>query len=137
VVVDSGALLALVLPDTEERTGYAKALVRATLAGAVELVLPQVCHLELAAVTARRMRSGDVTSARVQEFFESIDELGSVVYLESFHFSEMFAMAVRYGCQVADAVYLNLAEELGVSVATLDGGMRQVAKQARIGVWLP
>jgi hypothetical protein len=35
LVVDSGALLALVLPDTEERTGYAKALVCATLAGDV------------------------------------------------------------------------------------------------------
>lgn len=135
VVVDASALLPLVLADTAERTDYAAAIVERVADGALVLVIPQVCHIELAAVIARKVRSGALTHATAAEFFEQLDALGFELFVESFRYSELYAQAMALGCQVADAVYLSLARELGLPIATLDGGMRQAARRLRIEVF--
>ena len=38
-------------------------------------------------------------------------------------------------CQAGDAIYLTLAQDLDLPIATLDGGMRQAARQAGIAVY--
>jgi predicted nucleic acid-binding protein len=48
--------------------------------------------------------------------------------VESFTGGELFALASKFGCQSNDAIYLQLAQELGASVATLDDGMLQGAR---------
>jgi len=135
VVVDASALLPLVLSDTSARTDYAAAIIERTARGELELVIPQICHLELAGVIARKVRSRALTDATAQEFFEQLDGLGFELFVESFRYSELYANAMELGSQVADAIYLSLARELDLAIATLDGGMRQAAKQAGIAVF--
>lgn len=134
VVVDASALLPLVLSDTAERTDYAVAIIESASGGALELVIPQVCHLELAAVIAKKVRGGVITHATAQEFFAQLDDLGFELFVESFRYAELYEHAMKLGCQVADSIYLTLAQNLDLSIATLDGGMRQAAKQAGIPV---
>ena len=133
VVVDASALLPLVLADTAERTDYA-AIVERVAGGALDLVIPQICHLELAAVIARKVRGGPLTHAAAAGYFEQLDGLGFELFVESFLYSELYARAMALRCQVADAIYLSLARELDLSIATLDGGIRQAARQAGIEV---
>ena len=135
IVVDASALLPLVLSDTADRTDYAAAIVERVASGTLDLVIPQICHLELAAVIARKVRSGTLTHTAAAEFFEQLDALGFELFLESFRYSELYALAMALHCQVADAIYLSLARELDLSIATLDGGMRQAARQAGISVF--
>ena len=59
---------------------------------------------------------------------------GFELFVESFLYSELYARAMALRCQVADAIYLSLARELDLSIATLDGGIRQAARQAGIEV---
>jgi predicted nucleic acid-binding protein len=135
IVVDASALLPLVLSDTPERTDYAAAIIDRAAGGALALVIPQICHLELAAVVARKVRGRALSDALAQEFFEQLDGLGFELFVESFRYSELYDNAMALGCQVADAVYLTLAKDPDLSIATLDGGMRQAAKQAGIPVF--
>ena len=86
MVVDASALLPLVLSDTAERTDYAAAIVERAASDALELVIPQMCHFELAAVLSRKVRSRVVSNATAQEFFEQLDALGFELFVESFRY---------------------------------------------------
>lgn len=134
MVVDASALLPLALSDTPARTDYAAALIERTARAELELVIPQICHVELAGVITRKVRSRALTNATAQEFFEQLDGLGFELFVESVRYGELYAHAMELGSQVADAIYLSLARELALPIATLDGGMRQAAKQAGIAV---
>ena len=135
MVVDASALLPLVLSDTAERTDYAAAIVERAASDALELVIPQMCHFELAAVLSRKVRSRVVSNATAQEFFEQLDALGFELFVESFRYSELYDRAMAMNCQAGDAIYLTLAQDLDLPIATLDGGMRQAARQAGIAVY--
>ena len=136
VVVDASALLPLVLPDTPDRVNYAVAVVERVAGGALDLVIPQICHLELSAVIARKMRGGALQASVAKDFFEQLDGLGFEQFVETFRYGEFYARAMALNCQVADAVYVTLAAQLGLALATLDGGMRQAARQAGVQVYV-
>lgn len=135
VVADSGVFLALILPDTPARQGYARQLVDDADKGRVKLYIPQLCHHELASVVTRKVRSRALDSARAEAFLELVEGLTLDTVVESFSASEIFAQAMRVGCGAADVVYLALAADVGGSVATLDGGMRQGAVALKLGVY--
>lgn len=137
VVVDASALLPLVLPDTADRTDHAVILIERASAGRLELVIPQVCHLELASVLARKVRSKAVARSQVEEFFAQLDELGVQVFMETLRYDELFEQAMFLGCQVADSIYVRLAHDLDLSLATLDSGMRQAARASKVAVYAP
>ena len=133
--MDASALLPLVLPDTPGRTDYAVAIVERVAGGELDFVIPQICHLELAAVIARKVHSGALNHSKARDFFEQLDGLGFEQFVEACRYSEFYGQAMALNCQVADAVYVTLAAQLDLALATLDGGMRQAAKQAGVSVY--
>ena len=84
---------------------------------------------------ARKLRSGTLVNRQAEEFFEQLDGLGFELVVESFRYSEFCSQAMALNCQVADAVYVTLAAQLDLALATLDGGMRQAASQPGVSVY--
>lgn len=132
IVVDCSALLPLILPDLPHAKQYAVALTRVAETGHVRLIIPQLCHLEMAAVIAKRVRGGSIAEVAAREFFEDVQNLALDTMIESYSVDELFDQAMAFGCQVADSIYVALAKDLGAELATLDTGMMQAAKQERL-----
>lgn len=132
VVVDASALLPLILPDVPGRKRFAVDLVTDAEAGRIRLLVPQVCHLELAAAVTKKVRAGVIAVPAAAEFFELVDSLSLDTVVESMSARELFEAAMRLGCQVADSIYVEMARDLGATLATLDGGMLQACRAAGV-----
>lgn len=134
LVVDSSVFIALVVKETAERRRYAEGVVRLANSGRVRMVIPQLCRLEVAAVVTRRMRRGEIKADQVRDFLERFDMMALDLVVESFDALALHERAVALGCQVADAVYVDLALGMGAALATLDDGMAQACAAVKVPV---
>lgn len=137
IVVDASVLLALLLPETPDRIAYATALVTRAHRGEVAMVLPQLAHIEIAAVVARKVRGNVITSDQAEAFFGDLADLAIESIIGAYSAEELYQHAMNLGCQVADAIYLRAAADNGFGLATLDGGMRQGAKALKLELFEP
>lgn len=137
VVVDASALLALVLPDSQENKSYAIALTYAAEAQRIDLIAPHLAHHEIAAKLIRRVRSHSLSQSRAIDFFESLSDIPIQTELDFRDVLLLFKDAQRFGCGGYDAVYVRAALEHRAMLATLD--KKLVTHMQRVGVdwWQP
>lgn len=134
LVVDSSVFIALVVAETAERRRYAEGVVQQALTGRTRMVIPQLCHLEVASVITRRVRRRELDADIARDFLERFQALQLELVIESYDALGLHDEAQRIGCQVADLVFVRLASELQVPIATLDDGMRQACAVEKVPV---
>lgn len=112
-IPDASVSLAWFLPEEDPAAReYADAVNGAIGKHIAFAVVPLNWRQEVASVLMRRLRSGSLPR-------------------------EAFERAKRYGLQVGDAVYFDLAYVLGLPIATLDGGLKAAAKAHGVKLFDP
>lgn len=98
--------------------------------------VPSLWHLEVANVLTLAERKKRITAARVAEFVALLDELPIHVDTETHKHAlgGVLSLARTQRLTAYDAAYLELAQRLGVPLATKDVVLRAAAK--KIGVAL-
>ena len=129
-VLDASVALAWVLdnpvPAYASRVGEA-------LVGGQRAMVPALWHLEVANGLAMAERRRDLTSADIERALallraaaaQAVDTETNLVSIE-----EALRTARVYHLTAYDAVYLNLARDQNLPLATLDQGLREAAGKA-------
>ncbi len=131
-VLDASVALAWVLDNPVP--AYARRVEQALLGGQ-RAIVPALWHLEIANGLAMAERRRDLASADIAASVSllraaasrAIDTETSIVAIE-----EALKTARAYRLTAYDAVYLNLARDEGLPLATLDQALREGANKAGV-----
>ena len=131
-VLDASVVLAWVLDNPVP--AYARRVEQALLGGQRAMV-PALWHLEVANGLAMAERRRDLTSADIERALallraaaaQAVDTETNLVSIE-----EALRTARVYHLTAYDAVYLNLARDQNLPLATLDQGLREAAGKAGV-----
>ena len=134
VVIDNSFLAALFLPDEDH--AHATPLIERT-GIIIELHAPQFFLIEfsnLLTVCSRRKRID-------QEELESAQRLATSLPIQ-FHqnvsvtsIERQTRLALITGLSFYDTIYLDLAQSIGASLATLDKKLSEAARTAKVDLW--
>ncbi len=131
-VLDASVVLAWVLDNPVP--AYASRVEQALVSGQRAMV-PALWHLEVANGLAMAERRRDLTSADIERALallraaaaQAVDTETNLVSIE-----EALRTARVYHLTAYDAVYLNLARDQNLPLATLDQGLREAAGKAGV-----
>ena len=131
-VLDASVALAWVLDNPV--SAYASRVEQALVSGQRAMV-PALWHLEVANGLAMAERRRDLTSADIERALallraaaaQAVDTETNLVSIE-----EALRTARVYHMTAYDAVYLNLARDQNLPLATLDQGLREAAHNAGV-----
>lgn len=137
VVVDASYILESVLPTTSSSQDDANDLIRAVLRGDLKVVVPWIFYCEIASTCARAVRARRLDPGEAIEFMDGLLALGIDLDVKLDPPSVMFSQAMRTGAQAYDAMYLALAEQMDLPVATVDRGMRTAARSMKLPLYSP
>ncbi len=134
IVVDASTALAWCFPDeaSEYADGILVSLEKKTM------LVPAVWGLEITNAFLVGERKKRLTQPDIKLFLSLIESLSFIEDVQSVGKSvrNVFPLAREYGLTAYDASYLELAIRHGVPLATLDGKLRNAAKQAGVKVCL-
>ncbi len=133
LVVDASVALAWALPD--ESSQYADAVLAVAERDGIRV--PELWLREIANGLAIAYRRKRITSDDEQAFLAALSQLSIGVKHNAsaaIAIGEGTAAAIRYGLTAYDAAYVDLAAREGLTLATLDVGMRKAAEQAHITI---
>lgn len=131
LVIDASVTLAWCFADQASPESDA-ILDRVATSGAC---VPGLWHLELANILSRAERLGRIDATAVDAFLTRLDcfEIVTDSPVASAQRKAVLKMARAHGLMAYDATYLELAQRLGASLATLDEELRAVATQLGVG----
>lgn len=130
VVIDSSTTLAWVLPD-EDRTVADAVLDHVTMSGAWA---PSLWPQEVANVLLASVRRKRITQAVSDRILLQLGALPIDLDPETGHhaWGRTYTLAARHGLTIYDATYLELAQRLGLPLATLDRDLGAAAVAAGV-----
>ncbi len=141
-VIDASVLAQLYIVDEDEQfTDLAKTIVRRHTDGRLELVAPQFILYEIPsaihrAVRRRRLALHDAQLAIGHFFNLQLRTLGTEDSLPEL-IQSAYARATQLNCHVYDALYLVVAEVLGIPFITADRKLyRRVREELDYVVWI-
>jgi len=130
-VIDASATLPWRFED--EATPWTEALLSRLEAGE-EVRVPAHWPLEILNALLMAKRRNRVTDDQIREFIDDLAALS--IRVEPGHsvseWLTILSLAERHRLTTYDAAYLNLAQHLGLPLATLDGDLRKAAIAAHI-----
>lgn len=130
IVIDSSYLIEAVHHTKEEWRLDSLYLINAISIGEIEAVCPHLMQLEIAAVCQRKVRS---TSA--ERLFAQLESLQIDVFVNLATARDFYNFAKGIKCQVYDGVYLDLAKQQGLPLATRDNGQITACRALKIPLW--
>ncbi len=126
IVVDASAVLEVLL-----NTPAAPRVAEHLFAPGETLHAPHLLDLEVTQVLRRYEASGELNSTRGGQALEDLADLPLVRYPHDIFLLRIWQL--RHNATAYDAAYLALAEALGASLVTRDGGLAKVpAHRARV-----
>jgi predicted nucleic acid-binding protein len=128
IVLDAGAVLETVLPDSAERQAKALALLDAISTGGIVAHVPIIFFNEVAAACARAERGKRLKRADAVAFLDRLGRVPVSLSVDILPAAYWFERAMKLHCQVADGAYLALALDLKAPIATFDGGLATAAR---------
>lgn len=99
------------------------------------LMAPDLLPVEVANVLWKKVRRGDMTVGDLQPAIATLLELGVELHDSTLLLSRAAHLAVELGHPVYDCLYLALAADSRVALATADRRLRQTARDVRISLW--
>ena len=135
-VLDASLTAAWFIPDPE--TAYALN-VRSRLAAGLTAIVPSIWAAEVANTFVKSVRRGTLTEEAVEYGLQTLETLvlsGSRISVDSNLKSvrEAYALARKYQLSAYDGIYLQLAVDAGLPLATLDKGLRAAAVKAGVAL---
>lgn len=132
VVVDASYILESILPTTAASRADANALIDGLASGELKAVVPWIFYCEIAATCAKAVRGRRLDDETARDFMDQLTNLGIDLDVKLDTASELYNGAMRTGAQAYDAMYVVLAESMGLPVATVDRGMRTAARALNV-----
>ncbi|PYP99716.1 MAG: PIN domain nuclease [Acidobacteria bacterium] len=99
------------------------------------LTAPDLLPVEVANVLWKKIRRGDMTTAELQPAITALLALGIGLYQSTPLLSAAAHLAVTTGHPVYDCLYLALATDTGVALATADRRLQQTAHDIGVSLW--
>lgn len=138
-VLDASVALAWFLHETEGATRYAAGVARLLAQEDVVCVVPAIFHIEVAAtlVRKRRDRQAGFGKAKFEAALALLADLRIHTELTYYRVDSVALLAERYHVQGFDALYLDLAVRLKLSLATIDRGLRSAGRRYKVALLQP
>lgn len=138
-VLDASVALELYSPKADpEQLQYASAVLRLLVAARVVALVPRHWHIEVAHRLLTWRRSHSLSRGRFEEAHLFLADLPiDTARDQELELSTVLERAKGYHVQAFDLPYLDLAIELEVPLATLDGGLASAARREGVEVFQP
>jgi predicted nucleic acid-binding protein len=107
------------------------------LASGATFIVPDIFPLEVASALLRKERRGDITLGTTQRALVELDRIAFDLVPHAAMLGAATAMASRYRHGAYDCLFLMIARDRAVPVATFDGPMAGLARQLGIELWTP
>jgi predicted nucleic acid-binding protein len=138
IVLDNSINSRLLWPDSAdpENNQYALHIIQQADHNAVFYV-PTIWHYELTQVAYKLTKSGEITQADAQNYFNLIALLPIKTDLRS-HGScsaSTFSLSLQYNLSIYDSAYLELSLRLGAPMASNDKGLKKAAHKAGVVIF--
>ena len=135
-VLDASLTAAWFIPDPE--TAYALS-VRSRLAAGLTAIVPSIWAVEVANTFVKSVRRGTLTEEAVEYGLQTLENLvssSSRISVDSNLKSvrAAYALARKYQLSSYDGIYLQLAVDARLPLATLDKGLRAAAVKAGVAL---
>ncbi len=135
IVLDNSINSRLLWPDTTDRKNnqYALYVIQQAEQNAVFYV-PTIWHYELTQVAFKLTKSGKITQADAQNYFNLIALLPIKTDLRSHSDCSVltYSLSLQYNLSIYDAAYLELSLRLGAPLASNDKDLKKAAQKAGI-----
>jgi predicted nucleic acid-binding protein len=120
----------------EVQTPYAMAILERIAEGS-EVHVPLIWPLEVTNALIKALRRRHITREELFDYAQQLAGLRVKVDLEAAAraFGEVLALAERRQLTTYDAAYLELAQRLGLEIATADGNLIQAAAAEKVPVF--
>jgi predicted nucleic acid-binding protein len=119
----------------DERSDRTEALLDELAAGS-EAAAPRVFAYEVRNVVVKGLRRGRIEEDDATSFLDLLEQL-PIRLLDPPSYGEVFVLARRFDLNFYDASYLELAQRLGVPIATVDNRLAEVASAAGVAQYRP
>ena len=137
-VLDASVALAWFLPDEQpEVARYAGSVLAYVKSHQAYCVVPQVWHAEVGGKILRRLRAKRLSQSafdRAEAFYHGMP---IETYMNSHTLRPLIERARRFHLQAIDALYFEIAFDLGLSIATVDRGLRTAARSHGVKLFAP
>lgn len=131
IVVDASAVIKWFLPEQESQTA------RLLLKGDNKLIAPTCLLSEVAHVLLKKERRGEAESLLAWKAICWIKESQISFISDSEFIVQAVTCASLWRRGVFDCLYLTIAQERGLQIATYDRPMAELATRLRIPLWSP
>lgn len=135
IVLDNSINSRLLWPDSAdpENNQYALHIIQQAEQNAVFYV-PSIWHYELTQVAYKLTKTGEITQADAQNYFNLIALLPIKTDLRSHGdcSASTFLLSLQYNLSVYDSAYLELSLRLGAPMASNDKGLKKAAHKAGV-----
>lgn len=101
----------------------------------IDFVAPDTMPLEVASVLLRKERRGDLPKGTASAALIELDQIGCELVPHGSLLKRATALSTRHRLGVLDCLYLEVARDRGLPIATYDGGMHQLAASLSIPLW--
>ena len=135
LVLDASYALEVVLPSFKAWHSDALDLLEAIAEREVDARVPWVFFAELAYVVTKRVRGGSIDAEEGDDFLRRIDSLAMHVDVTLEQGRSLHRAAIDFHCGAYDAIYLAVARQMAIPIATRDRGMASAARRAGIEVF--
>lgn len=135
LVVDASIALAWFLPESAERKDFATALLTRLRQLEGVVVVPDIFHYEVAAILRKSLASRTLQRGQYETALALLRDISMETHGTRVDVEGLCKQAEQFGCQVRDSAYVELARVEGLELVTLDGGMLQAARAAKLKVW--
>ena len=124
VVLDASVAIEWFLPGGGPGRKYAEEILELISAGTLFPAVPDLWHYELGSVLVAAKRDKRISASRLRACQATLRNLEFETLAIELDAAEIVDLGLRYHLQGYDVVYFELARRLGISIATLDGGIR-------------
>jgi predicted nucleic acid-binding protein len=98
-------------------------------------VAPDILPVEVASVLLRMERRREIRTGTATDALIEMDRIGCELLPPGPVLKSAAALASRHRLGLLDCLYLIVAQDRGLAVATFDRGMRQLARHLSIPLW--
>lgn len=124
-VIDASVVLAWFLPDTPKRQAFASGILDRLMSGELEVWAPPIFVFEVARGLVMGERRGNLRAADLEQARRLLQLAVVNIHHDFQSIDDLIDTARHLQCQVYDAAYVILADDVGMPLLTLDGGMAQ------------
>ena len=136
IVLDASVALAWFLPGhSEAQRSYANTVLDHIRRELLIIAVPALFAVEIGSVLLKARRSDSISAADLERAMKVNRELFIEFHHNLWEMEHVMALGIRYGLTGYDALYLDLAVNLELPLATIDEGMQAAATRHGVSLF--